>query len=102
MEFKKSETELEALKRELIEESGYTIKNIQEFAKIGSYFYSETKGYIEVIANVYICEFDKKITNPVEKDHILLWVNPHDFVGKMCRKWQEYILKEFINNSNIE
>ena len=92
----KNETELEALKRELIEESGYTITNIQEFDSVGSFIFAEEHGYWEVIANVYIAEFDEKVTEPIEKDHVVLWVNAEDYVGKMCREWQEYILKEFI------
>lgn len=91
------ETQLEALKRELIEEAGYTIKNIKKFDEVSSFINSEKKGYIEVIAYVYLAEFDKKIKEPIEKDHTVLWVKPEDYVGKMCRQWQEYILKEYIN-----
>ncbi len=90
------ESELEALKRELIEEAGYTLKNIQEFDKIGSYLFAEEHGYLEVIANVFIAEFDEKITEPVEKDHHIIWVSAEDYIGKMFREWQNYILKEFI------
>ena len=39
----KGETKLEALKRELLEESGYTIKNIKEFEEVGSYIFAEDK-----------------------------------------------------------
>lgn len=90
------ETVLDALKRELIEESGYTIKNIEKFDEVGSYIFAEEHGYLEVIAYVFIAKFDKKIAEPIEKDHVVLWVNPEDYIGKMCREWQEYILKEFI------
>ncbi len=98
-----NEAELEALRRELIEESGYTIKNIQEFDKVGSFLFAEKHGYLEVIANVYLAEFDEKVAEPIEKDHVVLWVNAEDYVGKMCREWQEYILKEFIQKfrSNV-
>ncbi len=98
----KNETELEALKRELIEESGYTKTNIQEFDSVGSFIFAEEHGYLEVIANVYIAEFDEKVTEPIEKDHVVLWVNAKDYVGKMCREWQEYILKEFIRRFGNE
>lgn len=95
----KRENNLETLKRELIEESGYTLKNIREFDTVGSFIYSEEKGYLEVIANVYIAEFNAKITDSIEKDHKVLWINPQDYIGKMCREWQEYILKEYIKNN---
>lgn len=92
----KGETEVETLKREVMEESGYTIKNIQEFDKVGSFLFSKTHGYLEVIAHVYIAELDEKIKDPIEKDYTMLWVNAEDYIGKMYKEWQEYILKEFI------
>ena len=92
----KGETKLEALKRELLEESGYTIKNIKEFEEVGSYIFAEDKGYLEVVASVYIAEFDKKVTEPIEKDHTVLWVKPEEYVSKMFREWQSYIMKRFI------
>lgn len=95
-----TETELGALRRESIEESGYTLKNIQKFDKVGSFIYAKPHGYLEVIASVYIAELDEKIAEPIEKDHAVLWINPKDYVGKMCREWQEYILKEFIENTD--
>lgn len=93
------ETKIEALNRELIEESGYTIKNVKKFDEVGSYIYAEGKGYLEVLAYVYIAEFDTKVTEPIEKDHEVLWINPKDYFGKMCREWQEYILKEYYLNT---
>lgn len=92
----KGETKLEALKRELIEESGYSIKNIKKFEEVGSYIFDEAKGYLEVIANVYIAEFDKKITEPIEKDHTVLWVKPEEYKNQMFREWQRYIMKRLI------
>ena len=94
------ETKLEALKREIIEEAGYSIKNVKEFTEVGSYLYSEKKGYIEVIASLYIAEFDKKITEPIEKDHTVLWVKPEEYEKKMFREWQRYIMKKFIEKRN--
>ena len=90
------ENELQALKRELIEEAGYTLKNIEKFEEVGSYIYAEDKGYLELIAYVYIAEFDEKIAEPIEKDHTVLWVKPEDYANKMCREWQTYIMERFI------
>ncbi len=92
----KGETQLDGLKRELIEESGYTIKNIKKFDEVGSYIYAEDKGLLDVEAYVYIAEFDEKITEPIEKDHTVLWVEPEEYVSKMFREWQRYIMKKFI------
>ena len=90
------ENELQALKREVIEEAGYTLKNIEKFEEVGSYIYAENKGYLEVIAYVYIAELDKKIAEPIEKDHTVLWIKPEEYANKMCREWQTYIMEKFI------
>ena len=96
----KGETKLEALQRELIEEAGYSIKNIKEFKEVGSHIFAEDKGYLEVIASVYIAEFDEKVTEPIEKDHTVLWVKPEEYVYKMYREWQRYIMERFIKERN--
>ncbi|MCI8396231.1 MAG: NUDIX domain-containing protein [Clostridia bacterium] len=90
------ETNLQALARELIEEAGSTLKNIKEFESVGDYIYDEEKGYFDVVANVYIAEFDQKITEPIEKDHFVIWVNPEEYADRMCRPWQKYIMQEYI------
>ena len=74
----------------------YSIKNIKEFKTVGEYLYAENKGYLEVIANVYIAEFDKKVAEPIEKDHTVLWVEPEEYASKMFREWQRYIMESFI------
>ena len=94
------ETQIDTLKRELIEETGYSIKNIRKFDEVHSYVYSKIYGYIEVEAYVHIAEFDELVTEPIEKDHTVLWVNPEEYMGKMCRPWQNYILQEFIERRN--
>lgn len=95
------ESKLEALERELIEEAGYSIKNIMEFEEVGDFLYAEDKGYLEVIASVYLAEFDTKIAEPIEKDHTVLWVNPEEYQSKMFREWQKYIMKKFIEKRNL-
>ena len=57
------ETKLQALKRELIEETGYTIKNIEPFDEVRSFIDGEEKGHLEVEAYVYIAEFDEKVAS---------------------------------------
>ena len=95
------ETKLEALKREMIEEAGYSIKNIKEFEEVGQFIFTEDHGYIEVIASVYIAEFDKKVAEPIEKDHTVLWVKPEEYASKMFREWQRYIMEKFIEKREV-
>ena len=85
----------------MIEEAGYTIKNIKELEEVGSYIFAEDHGYIEVIASVYIAEFDKKVAEPIEKDHNVIWVKPEEYVDKMFREWQTYIMEKFIEKRKV-
>ncbi len=94
------ENPLDTLKRELIEESGYRIKNVEEFDKIGSYEFSTKRGYLDIIANVFLAEFDKKVAVPIEKDHSVIWVNPKEYVDKLHFNWHRYILKKYIDLKN--
>ena len=90
------ETPIEALKRELLEETGYQIKNIQYFDKITAWADGIEKGPLDITATIYIAQFDEKVTEPIEKDHFVIWVNPEEYADRMCRPWQKYIMQEYI------
>ena len=90
------ETELEALKREVIEESGYTLKNVEHFDTVKSYEYSERYGNLEYIASIYIAEFDKKTTEPIETNRILI-CKPKEYESKIKHEYQKYVLRKYIN-----
>lgn len=92
----KNETEEEALKREVIEESGYSLKNIKLFDKVTSWCHTEANGYMDVEATVYIAKFDKIITKSIEEDHEVIWVNPIEYKNKLYHGYQRYILNKYI------
>lgn len=89
------ETEREALKRELLEESGYTIKNIRLFDKVASWADGGERGPLDVTATFYRAEFDQKVTDPIEKDHKILWVEPIEYKEKLYHEYQRYILGKY-------
>lgn len=101
-EIENEETEIEALKRELIEESGYSIKNIKYFDKVTAWADGVKRGPLDVTATFYIANFDKKITEPIEKDHSVLWVNPKEYKDKLFHEYQRYILEEYINKKGAK
>lgn len=92
------ETEEQALRREVIEESGYSLKNIQYFDKVTSWADGGDRGPLDVTATFYIAEFDKKVAEPIEKDHKVLWINANDYKEKLYHEYQRYILKEYIKS----
>lgn len=97
-----NETAEDALKREVIEESGYSLKNITLFDKVASWCYSETRGYMDVEATIYIAKFDKNIAKPIEEDHKIIWVNPLEYKNKLYHEYQRYILNKYILTKNGE
>lgn len=96
----KDETEVEALKREIIEESGYSLSDIKIFDKICSYCYSDTNGYMDIEATIYIAKFNTKIAEPIEKDHKLMWVDPNEYKDKLFHEYQRYILNKYVEQKS--
>lgn len=92
------ESELEALERELIEETGYTIKNLEYFDKVKSYEYNKKYGNLEITATIYIAEFEKKVANKIEKNSIIE-CSAEEYQDKLEQEYQRYILRKFINSS---
>lgn len=98
----KKETAIQTLKREIIEETGYTIKDIKLFEKLISYEYNSSRGNLKIVATIYTAKFDKKIAEPIEKDHQILWGKPEQFIDIMYHKYQRVMLKEYSEKINKE
>ena len=96
------ETSLQTLKREMIEETGYTLKDISLFEKLISYEYNSSRGNLKIVATIYTAKFDKKISEPIEKDHQILWGKPEKFIDIMYHKYQRVILKEYCEKYKME
>ena len=96
-----NENSIQALKREMLEETGYAIKNIKLFKKIISYEYNSSRGYLKIVATIYIAKFDKKIKEPIEKDHPILWNKPSAFRDKMYHEYQKYIIDDYLKEIEL-
>ena len=47
-------------------------------------------------ATMFIAQFDKKITEPIEKDHKILWISPQEYKNKLYHEYQNAILNKYI------
>lgn len=91
------ETDEETVRREVIEEAGYSITDIKYFDNISSYCWSEKNGYMDIVATIYTGKFDKKVAVPIEEDHKVIWVNPEEYKDKLYHEYQRYILNKYIS-----
>ena len=96
------EKELETLEREMLEETGYTIKDIELFDRITSYEYNSSRGNLKIVATIYLAKLNKKVVEPIEKDHPILWGRPEEYINKMYHKYQRVMIKEYIEKYNKE
>ena len=97
----KNETVENSLKREVIEESGYSLKNIKYFDKVTSWCHTEAMGYMDIEATFYIANFDKIIAKPIEEDHEVIWVNPIEYKNKLYHEYQRYILNKYVSKNIV-
>ena len=65
------ETNLECLKREFIEESGYQLKTITPFVTIDCFWLAAGKWPLETVAHFYIVEVGNKLCEPTEEGHVV-------------------------------
>lgn len=56
----------------MLEETGYTLKDIKLFQNIISYEYNLSRGNLKIVATMFIAKLDKKIKKPIENDHPIL------------------------------
>lgn len=89
------ETKIEALRRELIEETGYSIKEVKYFDKVSAWVDGKEKGLLDITATIYTAKLDKKVVEPIEKDHKIFWVNPEEYLDKYIK------YKRLKQNNNI-
>ena len=91
------ETSKEALIRETKEEIGYSLRDIEYVDNLGCYFYLDVMDKYELaIMDFYKAKLDKKICDPIEEDHELVWVKPEEIADKMYFEYHRYILNKYI------
>jgi 8-oxo-dGTP diphosphatase len=70
------ETFKQCLKREVVEETGFSMEMIQFIGQAQYYFYSDNdQEYYLNIGHFYLCQFGNQICLPTENNHFLEWVS---------------------------
>ena len=95
----------DCLKREFIEESGYSIQDIKPFVTIDCFWLAAGKWPLESLANFYIVELGEKICEPTEEGHEVEEIqldNAEELLPlPYHKKALDLYLNNFINESNF-
>ncbi|MDP4147637.1 MAG: NUDIX domain-containing protein, partial [Bacillota bacterium] len=90
-----NENHQECLKREALEEMGMSIKVGPFVGYARRYFYStnEYKYYLSK-GYFYLCDMGRKISNPIEEDHLLKWIEPLEAIENLFHEHQSWAVNE--------
>ncbi|WP_433747491.1 NUDIX hydrolase [Falsibacillus pallidus] len=93
----KEETHEKCLKRESIEEMGMNVKINRFIGCARRYFYSknDNKHYLNE-GYFYLCELGKQITEPLEEDHQLIWMDPLNAADCLVHEHQSWAVKQVL------
>ena len=88
------ETEVDALKREIIEEIGYQVSVLAEIGEAVEYIKaSGDEKYYQIRSRFYKVQIDSKIGEGIEKDHRLVWLWQGDAFQLLMRQSQVWAVQ---------
>ena len=70
----KGETHEKCLRREFLEESGYSVESIDELCTVDCFWLAGGKWPMESLANFYVVRLSEKAGTPTEDGHEPMWV----------------------------
>lgn len=90
------ETHQECIKRECIEEIGYTVSIGKKICSAETYCIHSKIGYFHPIQTYYYGHLLTKIQEPIEKDRKLIWREYKDIKGKLYAEMQNWAVETYI------
>jgi len=88
------ESDEECIKRECLEEIGYTVSVGNKVCSAEMYCEHSTIGYFHPIQTYYVGELLEQVDVPVEDDHEFVWMDYDDVVDNMHLEMQSWALKQ--------
>jgi 8-oxo-dGTP diphosphatase len=91
------ESDVNALKREVMEEIGYQVSIVTEIGEVVEYTeaYSEEKHY-QIRSRFYKVQLGAKVGDGVEKDHRLVWLLLEDAIKRLKRQGQVWAVQSMV------
>ena len=92
----KYESHDDCIKRECVEETGYAAVIKEKICSAEAYATHPELGYFHPIQNYYIGALKEKVSEPIETDHILMWLRYEEIKGKMFAEMQNWALEQCV------
>ena len=93
------ESHLQCIARECLEETGYTCCVQDKLCSAEMYTNHPTLGYFHPIQTYYVGKLIDKQHTPVEKDHVLCWVDLDKLRNNMFVPMQNWALEQLITKT---
>jgi 8-oxo-dGTP diphosphatase len=89
------ETAEEALRREIVEETGYAPEILSNIGIAAQLTYAEDKRvHYRKVGHFFLARFAGKIAEPVEADHELIWCLADEAMRRMTHEYQAWAVRE--------
>lgn len=94
------ETPQAALQREIMEECGRAIELSPELGKAMEYICARNKrDYYQILSTFFAAIFMDGQVDPVEDDHLLVWLPASEAVQRLCRQSQVWAVQQLAGRS---
>lgn len=92
----KDESHEECLKREFIEESGYTIEKIKELCTIDCFWLAGGEWPMESLANFYVLTLSDNSITPTEEGHEPVWVPIEEVESLLPLPYHKEAIRQYL------
>ena len=97
-EIEEQENHIDCIKRECIEEIGYSVSVLNYISSAEIYLLHPTIGYFHPIQYYYCGEIIAKVKSFFEKDHNLEWILCDNIEGKFVVEQQEWAVEKHLSD----
>lgn len=91
------ESHHECLKREFIEESGYTVESIEELCTVDCFWLAGGSWPMESLANFYIIKLSKDCITPTEEGHEPVWVSIDEVEDMLPLPYHKEAIRQYLS-----
>lgn len=95
------ETDIECIKRECLEEIGYTVVVQEYLCSAEAYTKHSRLGHFHPMQHYYRGRLLRQVQEAVEPDHHLIWAEYSELKNRMFSEMQNWALDQFVSTSSF-